>query len=53
MKLESEILDSYQVVMRFDDTTRQAAESLYNQYKSKQHEQMVSLNPGYITSTIE
>jgi len=41
MKLEHEILDSYQVVMRFDDTTRQAAETLYNQYKTKQTEPMV------------
>lgn len=42
MKVEKEILDSYQTTMRFDDQTRQDAESLFNQYKSKQHDQMVN-----------
>ena len=42
MKSEKEILDGYQVAMRFDDGTRQDAQSLYGQYSSKQHEQMVS-----------
>ncbi len=43
MKAENEILDTYQAMMRFDDTTRREAESLFGQYKSKQREQMVRL----------
>lgn len=39
--MENEILDHYQAIMRYDDQTRIDAESLYNQYKNKQHEQMV------------
>lgn len=42
MKVEKEILDSYQTIMRFDDQTRQDAESFFNQYKNKQQEQMVT-----------
>jgi hypothetical protein len=48
MKSEKEILDGYQTTMRFDDATRQDAQNLFEQYSSKQHEQLVTISQSFL-----
>jgi len=51
MQTEKEILDAYQTTMRFDESTYQTAEHLYNQYKSKQLSHMVNQCLSYRVMT--